>query len=59
MHHTAKTYEIWICGRWKGADWDLAEHRNNYDFARRCAEKWRERGFKTAIYGPDGLRIQN
>jgi len=52
-------YEIWICGRWEGADWDLAEHRNNYEFARNCAKKWQERGFKTAIAGPRGISIQN
>ena len=46
----AKTYEVWICGRWEGADWDLANHSKTYGDAKRRAIEWTEKGFKAAVF---------
>ena len=50
-------YEIWICGRWEGADLDLAERAKFEESARRKAEKWQERGFKTAMRDERGRTV--
>ena len=50
------TYEIWICRQGTYDDWHLAERKREC-FAESCARKWFDRGWKVAIYGPDGLRF--